>query len=180
VDINNRLAIEGEFIKVIPRLITRLVVKDIDPKNFIPELADELELSFSAAKALAQEVEEKILRPVELPLRSEAGVDTKLIYFAEEMKVESPIVAVLREEEKPAQPVPTPITPPSPMPSRPTPPPIPPRPSVGPQHNIGQEVMEVQPPPLKPTAAPEKETPIRINVRKEPPKPPVWGSGGFK
>ncbi len=96
IDINERLGMIGPLVKIIPNTILRLVTKDIEPSEFINVLSKELDIDFNSAKNIAQEIEEKILRPIEGLLRREADIDIKLIYFA------SPTA-------KPTQPTQTPI-----------------------------------------------------------------------
>ncbi len=83
IDLNQRLGISGKKETVIPLALWKLVSGQIEPTQFVPELSRDLEISPSAAKALAQEIEEKMLRPIEFPLRSELGIDIKTIYLSE-------------------------------------------------------------------------------------------------
>lgn len=86
-DLNRRLGFsEAEKMTVIPTLILRLAISAVDPENFISELGKLLDLSPSASKALAQEIEEKMLRPIEVALRNEVGIDIKLIHLPRENK----------------------------------------------------------------------------------------------
>ena len=101
IDINEKLGLAGSLIKIIPDTILRLVTKDIEPGEFINILAEELDMDFNNAKNIAQEIEEKILRPIEGPLRREADVDVKLIYFAKPRSIVS---------QPPTQPIQTPVT----------------------------------------------------------------------
>ena len=68
--------------RVISRLVLRLCVQDLEPRDFINELSHWLNISFDSAKHLTQEIEEKILKPIEAPLKIDVGVDLKLLYFA--------------------------------------------------------------------------------------------------
>src|SRR3989344_4939539 len=83
-EINNKLSINllDDRSGVIPHLILRLCVQDIEPRNFINELSHSLNISFESAKTLTKEIEEKILKPIEAPLKIDVGVDLKLLYFA--------------------------------------------------------------------------------------------------
>ena len=83
-EINQKLslAIDDERAEIIPHLILRLCVQDLEPRNFINELSHELNISFDSAKILTQEIEERILKPIEAPLKIDVGVDLKLLYFA--------------------------------------------------------------------------------------------------
>ncbi len=80
-EINKKLGIKNEKRRIVPRLIIRLVLKDLEPGDFINELAAALNMNDQAAKALAQEIEEKIFNPIALGLRQSIGLDIKLIYF---------------------------------------------------------------------------------------------------
>ncbi len=79
--LNKKLGIKNEKRRIVPRLIIRLVLKDLEPGDFINELAAALNMNDQAAKALAQEIEEKIFNPIALGLRQSIGLDIKLIYF---------------------------------------------------------------------------------------------------
>lgn len=129
IDLNRRLGLEGVFIEVIPHLITRLAVRDLDPKKFIDELSNGADLDQPIAQGATEEIERRILRPVEVPLRNEVGVDIKAIFLAKP-PVTPPIY---RPAPPPTNPNPTqpPIYRPSP--SIPTPPPIPPKPVTPPE-----------------------------------------------
>ncbi len=134
-DLNRRLGFsEEEKMRVVPTLILRLAISNLDPENFVSELSKLLDISPSAAKTLAQEVEEKMLRPVEIVLRNELGIDIKLIHFTKEMPVsaeipkptvpEIPTMIATAEAAHPTtaakpeeiRPVPPPIYRPQPMP----------------------------------------------------------------
>ena len=146
IDIDERLGMIGLFDKIIPTTILRLVTKDIEPSEFINTLSEELDIDFNSAKNIAQEIEEKILRPIEGPLRREAGLDVKLVYFAKptshpeaqpkelEILLRQPADQNDSFTPAPAQPIQTPIAirvePPKvvvepPVRQIPTPPPIP-------------------------------------------------------
>lgn len=139
IDINKRLDLFGEDLKTIPNLITRLAVKDLDPKNLAVALKKELDVDFEQAKALAREIEEKILRPVAIPLKQANGVDVRDIYLGkqelapeEELgipliapEVASPKTRVVSDVRR--EPAPAPPPPPPPVPS--TPPAAPAEPS---------------------------------------------------
>ncbi|MDO8430017.1 MAG: hypothetical protein Q7S73_01455 [bacterium] len=80
-EINQRLGIKNERGIIIPKLIFRLVTQDIEPTEFINALSHELMVSFTTAKSIAEDIENKILKPIENELRRDVGVDVKLIYF---------------------------------------------------------------------------------------------------
>ena len=115
-EINKKLGIKGNRRSIIPTLTLRLVTQDLAPQDFIQELADNLNVGYPIAKSLTEEIEAKILHPIELGLRRDAGVDIKLIYLEEAgAKPIPPITAA----PTPPKPAPTPII-------HPTPPSIPP------------------------------------------------------
>lgn len=80
-EINNRLGLKGDKRRIIPSLILRLVVQDLDPMDFINDLSHELDISFENSKTLTQDIEAKILKNAETMLRNETGVDFSLVYF---------------------------------------------------------------------------------------------------
>src|SRR3989338_2829946 len=80
-EINNRLGFKSERRQIIPSLILKLVTQNLDPMDFINELSHELNIGFQAAKAIAEEIESRVLKPIESELRRDVGVDVKLIYF---------------------------------------------------------------------------------------------------
>jgi len=127
VDINRKLNFKGEKMRIIPTLVLRLALNDLPPENFVSELSDKLGLSFSAAKMLAQEIEERVLRPIEVPLRNEIGIDIKAIYLNAEQPAptpSSPAPSFSVERPVPIRTIPTPE--PAPRPYMPPPPVRPP------------------------------------------------------
>lgn len=186
--INRKLGLTGEKMRIVPALVYELVAKDVVPQNLISEVSRRLEIGPGAARILAQEIEERLLRQIEVPLRNELGIDIKGIYLSEE-------VSSVPELVKPMG------TPPPFSYSSPSPAPIAPPPATPEEHNEGQEVMvrviptppPTPPPPLRPFApaqpltppiprplppkpipsrAPEnasKVIPVQINVQKSPP-----------
>lgn len=83
-EINDRLGLDEENEEkytLIPNLILRLAIQDLDPTDFIGEISDGLGVNWQTAKAIAGDVEKKVLRPIENDLRKELGIDLKLIYF---------------------------------------------------------------------------------------------------
>ena len=83
IELNQKLGFSGEKVTIIPKLLWLLTTGELDPKNFSSELSKQLEISPSAANSLAREIEEKFLRPIEIALRTNFGIDVKLIYFPE-------------------------------------------------------------------------------------------------
>lgn len=173
-DLNRRLGFsEEEKMVVIPTLILRLAISDMSPEMFVSELSRLLDISPSAAKALAQEIEEKMLRPIELVLRNELGIDVKLIHFAKEASMEQPATM----PAAPTAPAPTLIASPEvahPEESRPTPTSQATQPT-----SVPIRVAPI-PPSIPPTVSPvqpkaagdlSKETPVPFRVAKIP----TWG-----
>ncbi len=103
-EINKKLGLKEEKRGILPRLIMRLILKDLEPANFINELSAALNMNYQAAKALVQEIEEKIFNPIAAGLKRDVGLDVKLIYFGkpsergpvklEEMPIEPPQIEI--------------------------------------------------------------------------------------
>lgn len=83
-DIETKLGLSDEKILIIPNLILRLVVQDLDPQNFINELAKELGVDFSVAKTITEDIEKSALRPIAAELRDKLGLEVKVIYYGKE------------------------------------------------------------------------------------------------
>lgn len=81
--INNRLGLKNEKRRTIPSLILRLIIQNLEPQDFINELADKLNISFQTAKSIAEDIEGQVLHSVENELRRDVGVDIKLIRFGQ-------------------------------------------------------------------------------------------------
>ena len=163
IELNQKLGFPLEKQIVIPRLIWKMVAGELAPEKFVSELGRQLEVSPSVARSLAQEIEERLLRPIETLLRIELGIDVKLIYLG---TPETTVVA-------PVSPTPTSQTPtmiaspevahPNEVRVAPTPPPIPSRPAPIPPPA----------PPIQPKASDDiaKETPVPFKIGKIP----TWG-----
>ncbi|MBI2406598.1 MAG: hypothetical protein HYV25_03405 [Candidatus Harrisonbacteria bacterium] len=94
-DMNTRLDYHGDKISAIPWLITRLAVKDLAPKYFMSELRATLVVDENEARAITEEIDKKILRPIERDL-SRAGVDLNSLYLGQEAP------ATIKQESKEA------------------------------------------------------------------------------
>jgi hypothetical protein len=146
-EITYRLGLPEEKVPIIPGLVFRLITNDVEPLHFISELAAELGVNFQTAKTIAEDVEKKILRPIERELRATTGLDVKTIYFGrpEGASVEEKIPTA---QPEPAKTAPTlkqilpPTTPPAPQekPAAPTPPPQKP---TGPTVNVTSFESEI-------------------------------------
>src|SRR3989338_4391191 len=64
-EINDRLGLDEEKSAVIPNLVLRLVTQDLDTTNFINEISGKLDVNWQTAKAIAEDIEKKVLRPIE-------------------------------------------------------------------------------------------------------------------
>lgn len=104
-EINKKLGLKEEKRSIIPRLIMRLVLKDLELPEFINELSGALDMNFQAAKALAQEIEQKILNPIAMGLKQDVGIDVKLIYFGKPKPIEEGPAPLKMKAEAPPQPV---------------------------------------------------------------------------
>ncbi|MBU6141785.1 hypothetical protein KGO95_01530 [Patescibacteria group bacterium] len=175
-DIETKLGLSDEKVLVIPSLILRLVVQDIEPQDFTNTLSQELGVSSLIAKTIAEEVEKNALRPIEGELRSKTGIETKLIYHpraAEKEEAPRPSVATAKTAEGPAslpQETPRPAvqaaSQPKPvMPATPSPRPISPLTfTAGPQ----KEIKLPEPPKM-----PSSGTPQTKPAAPSQPIPPV-------
>lgn len=93
--INESLGIKEEDEKrqrIIPRLLLRLEIKDIEPQKFTGEMAAELSLEKNKALSLSHEILRLILLPVKNDLR-EYGVDINLLE-----KFEMPAIKLIKHE----------------------------------------------------------------------------------
>jgi hypothetical protein len=169
MEINGRLGLKDEKETIIPGLIFRLVTQNIEPLDFINELSHELGVSFQTAKSIAQDIEEKVLKPIENELRRDVGVDVKLIYFGQP----SP------------RPTAVPTVPAKPTTPAPIPPPISPAPAATPISPTVAPVLSETPKPEKPKeptvslksfeVKEEEEAPFILH--QETPSPPAGRSG---
>ncbi len=150
IELNRRLGLEGILIEVVPNTITRLVTKDLNPQNFVDDLSNGLDVDWPTARGVAEEIERRILRPVEVPLRNEVGIDIKAIFLAKPPA--SPIISSATpirptiQTNNPASPT-MPPAPPIYRPASqiPTPPPIPPKPATPPAPTEIPVKINVQP-----------------------------------
>lgn len=152
-ELNRRLGFkEEEKMRVIPTLILRIAIADISPESFVSELSKLLGANTETAKSIAKEIEEKMLRPIEIILRNQLGIDIKLIHV-------SPIPSPVQPIPSEAHPIPMPL----PTTSRPipVPPPLSPKPTL-------------PTPPLPPTPP----SPIKIPLNVQPSKIPNKLDGG--
>lgn len=117
-EINDGIGLVGTERAVIPRLITRLVIKTMKPSDFQKCLNDYLPIGSSADfQRISQTVHDRILRPVKHLLRS---LDIDIEQIAEPI----PAVRTMAMERR-EQPIAQPKAPQPPHPATPTPPPQP-------------------------------------------------------
>src|SRR3989344_5858485 len=76
--INTELDLQEDETRLIPHLLFRLTVKDLEPQHFVETLSDWLDISPSSANVIAKEIKERVLAPVAGPLRS-SGIEINLI-----------------------------------------------------------------------------------------------------
>lgn len=81
-DMNDRLEYFGDKVSVIPWLITRLAVKDLAPKYFMSELRDYLVVDENEARAITEEIDKRILRPIE-PALTRLDIDLNSLYLGQ-------------------------------------------------------------------------------------------------
>jgi len=100
-EITLRLGLPEEKIPTIPNLIFQLVTNDVEPLNFINELARELGINFQTAKTITEEIEKKILRPIERELNASTGLDVKTIYFGRPENAATPVKSTTSTQPQP-------------------------------------------------------------------------------
>lgn len=149
-DINRRLGFEEENLRIIPRLILRLEVRNLLPQNFAAELNKELNKPIAELKPIIEEIKENILQPIENEL-FKWGVDIRLIKAEGGMPLSNQAAPTLEIKTPGSLPAHPPLTekPSAPAPvvsNQPVPPPMPPSPPLN--------RVEIIPPPAP--AAPEK------------------------
>jgi len=88
--LNSELDLQDEEKLLIPHLLFRLVVKDLEPQHFAETLSDWLDISPSFTNTIVAEIKERLLSPIALQLR-DWGVEIHLIKPME-ITEERPIV----------------------------------------------------------------------------------------
>jgi hypothetical protein len=127
-DLNKRLGLDGIKGGIIPDLIGDILIRALPPEKLLSKLAEYLELDQVKAAGVAREIEEKMLRPIEVPLRRDLGVDIKMVYVG---VAQAPSKAPAPTTQQTQTISTAPSMPPIYRPATPTPP-IPPRPPVPP------------------------------------------------
>lgn len=144
IEINKRLELVGEDLKIIPRLIARLVIKDLAPENFISELSKQLRIEGNAAETITQDIFQRILRPIDMFLK-EINVFPELI-FGKGQKIPPQPLRIVPPIPPSVSPIPRPA-PSIPLTSpRPTPPTPPTAPSTIPIVRVPINIMESKSP----------------------------------
>ncbi len=160
-DIEMRLGLDDEKVLIIPSIVLRLAVQDIEPQDFTNTLAQELGVSSSIAKTIAEDIEKNALRPIEGELRSKTGIETKLIYHPRATEKEgAPKPSTAAPKETPA-PLPQ-------VPSRPIP--------AGAPQSKPTTPVTPSPRPISPltfTATAQKEVRLPEPPKVSSPVPPV-------
>lgn len=175
IEINKKLDLFGSLLTVIPNLITKLVTKNLDPKNFTKELEDGLGIDNEQAQGISREIVEKILRPIDLPLK-ETGVFVGLIYGATSATPVAPLNSPQRNENRPIETGrPTPPQIPQ-RPAAPIPPAVPSSPALTRQSEPALIQTKEAAHPLEEKKAPEPPSSIQSKVIPIPikrPQPPL-------
>lgn len=78
IGINKSHDFTDDLLRIIPSLITRLVVKDISPRTLIQALKRGLVIEEDLAREVAGEIKEKILRPIQSGLKA-LGIEIEAI-----------------------------------------------------------------------------------------------------
>lgn len=155
---------KGEFV----RPVVAVLVGDLPPKDFVPVLSDNLDMTTDEALMLARRVNEKIFSVVKPFLAELYAIEDKKI--ARKLKVPRKPKIVMVQASPAVEPdiasevltVPEPILPPvsvppmMPIPATPSSPVIPDLPATPEKPGLDTAPIEVVPPPVQPTFAPEE------------------------
>ncbi|MBI1961013.1 MAG: hypothetical protein HYS43_01935 [Candidatus Liptonbacteria bacterium] len=83
--------------RIVPRAILRLVTGDLAPQDFIDDVSIDFDISRSSARIIAEEIDKRILKPIDKQLLIDAGIDTKLIFLQTEDFFSQPKSAIAAE-----------------------------------------------------------------------------------
>lgn len=108
ITINERLGTVGSKSRIIPSLIYRLVIKELDPRDFINKVHEELGISLIQAKLVSEEIDQAILRPIRGQLKNAIDLDINLLYAWEPKQATPSIGEIAAEEPKKPFTTPTP------------------------------------------------------------------------
>jgi len=76
-EINEELGLEQDWRSTIPRLVLRLAVQDLNPRDFINETGMYLRINYQAAKTVTEKIINKVMKPIEGEL-FKIGIDVRL------------------------------------------------------------------------------------------------------
>lgn len=98
-EIEEKIRPAAEKKGVIAYLVLQLTTSDLKPQELIAEIMTQLEFDFLKAKKLAFEIEERLLGPMRMALKTELDIDIELIKEGKEKpRIEKPVI----KEEMPA------------------------------------------------------------------------------
>ena len=117
IKINERLGLEGDMLKIIPSLISKLVIQGLKPEEFTKEIIQKLNLDPNQGEIISREIYLGILKPVEVSLKDALDINLGAIFAR---KTEEPKSASTAVPTRPIYPVYTPIKPASPLPPTPS------------------------------------------------------------
>ncbi len=72
--LNDKLSLKSDKERIISKLILRVAVQDLDPRDFANELGSQLKINYEAAKEVTQKIHDECLQPIEAELKK-IGVD---------------------------------------------------------------------------------------------------------
>jgi len=90
-EINKRFGFEGEARRIIPYVISQLMFKGIEPRNFLSEIAGSLRVSQASAIEIVRNIKSEILDPVKEKL-DDWGVDLNQLQLAGEFRGQKPVI----------------------------------------------------------------------------------------
>lgn len=67
--LNDGLGLKSDRRRIISKLILRVAVQDLDPRDFANELGSQLKINYEAAKEITQKVHDECLQPIEAELK---------------------------------------------------------------------------------------------------------------
>ena len=152
IKINGRLGLEGDLLRIIPSLISKLVIQSLKPEEFTKELTLGLDLDPNQGEIISREIYLGILKPIETPLKDALDINLSAIFAR---KTEEPKSASTAVPTKPIYPEYSPIKPASPLP---------PTPSIQPS----QKLTSTTSMPPKPQSFSESDQQIKITAPKIP------------
>ena len=67
--LNDGLGLKSDRRRIISKLILRVAVQDLDPRDFANELGSQLKINYEAAKRVSQKIHDDCLQPIEAELK---------------------------------------------------------------------------------------------------------------